>query len=91
MRGARESAVRTMRSAGIPEEVVLGTPKLTLSGMNHMTLENHQGIIECGDDTVRVRTGEGILCVKGKGLTLAHLRTSVLIVEGDIEQLFYQR
>ena len=80
-----------MRSAGIPEEVVLGTPKVTLSGMSHMTLENHHGIIECGDDTVRVRTSEGVLCIKGKGLTLAQLRASVMIVEGDIEQLFYQR
>ncbi len=91
VKGAKEGIRKTMRSVGLPEEVVLGTPKLTLSGMNHMTLENHQGILECGDDTVRVRTSEGILCVKGKGLTLAHLRASVLSVEGDIEQLFYQR
>ncbi len=89
--GARRGLQQAMRAAGLPDEVLLGTPRIVLSGMDRLMLENHRGVLECGRDLVRVRVEGGVLCVRGADLSLSHLRPGLLIVEGTVEQVSFQR
>lgn len=89
--GARRGLQQAMRAAGLPDEVLLDTPRVVLSGMDRLMLENHRGVIECARDVVRVRVEGGELCVRGAELSLSRLRPGLLIVDGALEQVSFQR
>lgn len=49
-----------------PKEVLLNLPKVTLIGKNHVTIENHKGIIEYIPERIRVNTTIGVIRILGK-------------------------
>ena len=75
----------------LPEETVSGQPKLTLQGRGAMLIENHTGIFECGESTVRLHTDCGILRITGEALTLMELSAERLYIAGKIQGIEYER
>lgn len=58
--------------------------RVTAIGSRRLLVENHRGIIEYSDDTVRLSTACGALTVHGHWLALCEVRPNALIVRGCI-------
>ncbi|MDD7445948.1 MAG: YabP/YqfC family sporulation protein [Clostridiales bacterium] len=84
---ARELFRRMVCAAGLPEDVMLGMPRMVLCGGRRMLMENHQGIVEYGPERLRVKTAAGVVIVEGEDLTLASLGETDLMVTGEIRRI----
>jgi len=80
----RHFAQKAVRASGLPEDIVLGMPRILVRGGSSLLLENHQGIIEYTPDRLRVRTLLGEATVEGNGLTLSELGENDLMLSGEI-------
>lgn len=69
---------------GIPEEIATNTPKVTMLGVNKLTVENHKGLVEYSADTVRIKTSFGIICIDGSDLLLDVMDSCSVAVSGKI-------
>lgn len=82
---AQQNLKKTMAEAlEIPAEVVLGCVRIVLTGSNHLSAENHKGIIEYLPGKIVFRTAGGQAEILGEGLTLTALKPEELEVEGNI-------
>ncbi len=68
----------------LPQEVVAGMPRITVTGCRRVMVENHRGILEYGDREIQINGGRMVLTVRGSGLELRSLNTSELLVTGRI-------
>ena len=71
----------------LPRDIVLDLSRLTLVGDRQLYLENHKGIVEYGNQTIKVRTNSGLLIIKGEDLVIRNLYAAELYVEGEIDSL----
>ncbi len=83
----RELFRRAICAAGLPEDVVLGLPRMVLCGGRQLLIENHQGIVEYGPERLRVKTAAGVVTIEGDGLALAALGETDLMVTGGIRRV----
>ncbi|HHU82724.1 MAG TPA: sporulation protein YqfC [Firmicutes bacterium] len=59
---------------GLPREVLLDLPRLVMLGNSRMVVENHRGLLEYTEETVRIKTAHnGEIRVTGKGLNLLYM------------------
>lgn len=63
------------------------TARATCIGSRRLLIENHTGIRDFTDETVRLSTATGSMCVHGQNLTLCEVRENALIVHGCIRQV----
>jgi len=80
---------RVVQASGLPEDVVLGMPRVLLRGDSKLLLENHRGGVEYGPERLRVRTALGILTVEGAALTLSQLGENDLLLSGTIRSVTF--
>ncbi|MCL1964829.1 MAG: sporulation protein YqfC [Firmicutes bacterium] len=86
----RKRALRqVVQAAGIPEDIVLGMPRVLLRGDSVLLLENHRGVVEYGPERLRVSTALGMLVIVGKGLTLSTLGEEDLMLTGAIQSVTF--
>lgn len=71
----------------LPKEIMLNLPLISLVGREEVIIENYRGILEYGEETVRLGTAEGILRIQGKGLCLKQLSAECMVVTGKIDEL----
>ncbi|MDI3501153.1 MAG: hypothetical protein PWP22_924 [Thermoanaerobacter sp.] len=67
-----------------PKEVLLNLPKVTLIGKNHITIENHKGIIEYIPERIRVNTTIGVVRILGKNMIVNSIMTEIITISGEI-------
>ncbi|HAA64377.1 sporulation protein YqfC [Thermoanaerobacter sp. CM-CNRG TB177] len=70
-----------------PKEVLLNLPKVTLIGKNHITIENHKGIIEYIPERIRVNTTIGVIRILGKKMIVNSIMTEVITISGEITNI----
>ncbi|ADH60693.1 sporulation protein YqfC [Thermoanaerobacter mathranii subsp. mathranii str. A3] len=70
-----------------PKEVLLNLPKVTLIGKNHVTIENHKGIIEYIPERIRVNTTIGVVRILGKKMIVNSIMTEVITISGEITNI----
>ena len=71
----------------LPKEIMLNLPLISLVGREEMTIENYKGILEYGEEIVRIGTAAGVLCLTGQGLCLKQLSSECMVGTGKIEEL----
>jgi sporulation protein YqfC len=71
----------------LPEELVMGLPRVTLLGDIQMIVANHRGIIEYTTERVRIGTSIGELLISGAGLTLRTIYPEEIAVDGKIRSI----
>lgn len=76
--------------SGIPEDVLMGWPKLIWYGRRRLIVEQHQGILAYQDGTVRLRTSCGILTIEGTELQITHYGPMDAVVTGNIAFVGYE-
>lgn len=73
----------------LPKEIMLNLPLVSLVGREEVTIENYKGILEYGEEMVRVGTAAGVLRLTGKGLCLKQLSAECMVVTGKIDELCF--
>lgn len=67
----------------LPPETA-GAAKLTVTDGRLALVENHRGLLEYGEDQIRVGTGRGQLVLRGSGLTLGAMSARELLIRGEL-------
>ena len=73
----------------LPKEIMLNLPLISLVGREEVTIENYKGILEYGEEIVRIGTAAGVLRLTGSGLCLKQLSAECMVVTGRIENLSF--
>ena len=73
----------------LPKEIMLNLPLISLVGREEVTIENYKGILEYGEELVRIGTAAGVLRLTGSGLCLKQLSAECMVVTGRIEYLSF--
>ena len=73
----------------LPKEIMLNLPLISLVGREEVTIENYKGILEYGEELVRIGTAAGVLRLTGSGLCLKQLSAECMVVTGRIENLSF--
>ncbi|AMJ39896.1 MULTISPECIES: sporulation protein YqfC [Anaerotignum] len=71
----------------LPKEIMLDLPLISLMGREEITIENHKGILTYGEESIRIGTKAGTLCIRGEDLGLKQLTTDVLVITGKVVAL----
>ncbi len=75
----------------LPQEVVAGAPRVTVTGCRRVLIENHRGIILYGEEEIRVGGGRVEIVIGGRGLTLRSMSDSEMLVTGEISEVGFLR
>jgi len=71
----------------LPKELVLDIPRITLVGNKDMMIENYKRIVEYGSSCLKLKTGSGIVKIKGNGLLIREISAEHILVEGEITDM----
>ena len=73
---------------GVPKEVIMNIPKLTIAGASEIYIENHKGILSYTDTEIRVSTPMGI--VRVFGISIDRIRLEDILISGQFKQIEYE-
>lgn len=71
----------------LPQEVLLGTPKMVLNGNGSLLVENCKGIVEFENHKIRLSTAIGLVKIQGGHLTIKEITRENVIITGEINSL----
>lgn len=81
VRGLMETAAKRFR---LPEELLDGTARLTLSGGSSVRIENHKCLLSYSPEMLEVACGRQRIRVRGEGLQIRCMDRAELLLEGRI-------
>jgi sporulation protein YqfC len=88
MRAKEESVgLKLAQLLDIPLDTAVDWPRITLNANRGVTVQNHRGVIEYDQSTVRINTKLGEMALFGSKLTLISALKDEIVVEGKIERL----
>ena len=76
--------------AGLPKDVVMDLPKISVSGDREIFIENHKGLVLYSPGEIRVRMKGGIITVKGVGLSIISIEYNNILINGLFKGVFYE-
>lgn len=76
--------------SGMPKDVVLGMPIVTITGQVELHLQNYRGIIEYTDALIRIQTKVGQMKVTGKRMKIEYYTNDEMKIDGKITSVEYQ-
>lgn len=74
----------------LPEEALLGTAKLTVTGGRRLLVENHRGIMDYSQERIVVSLGRGRLNISGTGLVIHAMNRQELLIGGRIQSMEWE-
>ena len=74
-------------AAGMPKDVILGVPIISVTGQNEACIENYRGILEYTDKLIRIQTKLGKIHVTGRGLQIEHYNNDEMKITGHITNI----
>ena len=78
-------------ASGLPKDVVMGQPVVTVLGRMELNIENYRGIIEYTDTLIRVQTKAGQIRITGKNLSVDYYTNDDMKLTRRIEAIEYQQ
>lgn len=87
MKGSNRSRMLQKLVSGMPGELLPGLPELRMTGSRSLLLEPHGGLRAFSGECVLVSVGGGLLCIRGKDLTVKRLSLRSLWLKGEIHSL----
>ncbi|HOL50794.1 MAG TPA: YabP/YqfC family sporulation protein [Bacillota bacterium] len=87
MREARSARIKERMSdaLGVPKDVALDLPRLSLEGNARLVMENHKGLIEYSADRLCIQTTVGQVSIVGRKLVLRGINRERIVVEGRFD------
>lgn len=87
MKKLRELPYELADKLELPEDVLLGSTKLTVTGGRSAIIENHRGVLEYTAERIVVAVPRGKVCLDGTGLRLKAMNKNELLVGGRIRNI----
>ena len=75
---------------GVPKDVIMDIPRITISGDREIYIEHHKGVSLCKKDEVRIVTGAGEVSICGKNLEISAIRPEDVLVIGTFQKIEYR-
>lgn len=75
---------RITDAAGMPKDVLLGVPILSIAGQSEACIENYRGILEYTDKLIRIQTKLGKIHVIGRNLQIEFYTNDEMKIVGHI-------
>lgn len=75
---------------GVPKDVIMDIPRLTISGDKEIYIENHKGVFEYTDTVIRVSTSMGIVKICGKNLNIDNISLENILISGVFSKIEYE-
>ena len=87
MKKLRELPYELADKLELPEDVLLGSAKLTVTGGRSAVIENHRGVLEYTAERIVVAVPRGKVGLDGTGLRLKAMNKNELLVGGRIRNI----
>jgi len=88
LRRKMETASQVLEKAAevfdLPGEALGGVPRVTVTGMSRVHIENHRGLIGYGTEEISVSGGRMIVRVRGRNLELVAMSDMELVASGTV-------
>ena len=78
---------RITDAAGMPKDVLLGVPLITITGQSEACIENYRGILEYTDKLIRIQTKLGKIHVVGKNLQIEFYTNDEMKIVGHFTMI----
>ena len=76
--------------SGVPKDVAMGLPILTITGTNDLCVENYRGMTEYTDQIIRLQSKSGQIKSTGKKLEVIYYTNDEMKIHGHIRTIEYQ-
>lgn len=87
MRGIRETVADAW---GLPKDVMMNMPKLSVGGNREIYIENYKGILEYTSEEIRLSTTIGVVRILGKSLKIEKIRLTDIFISGYFKLVEYE-
>ncbi len=77
-------------ASGLPKDVVLKAPIVTITGQIEVQIENYRGILEYTNQIIRIQTKSGRIKINGENLNVPYYTNDEMKVTGHIISVEYQ-
>lgn len=71
----------------LPMDVALDLPKIIIMGDLRVDITNHKGIIEYGQDLIRINSKLGMIRVVGEGMEIKNILMEEISIIGQIQKV----
>ncbi len=78
---------KTARIFDLPADVIAGVPKLELVGDGEFRMENHRGILSCGEEEIHISGGIYLVKISGCGLEVRAMTGFEVLITGKIRSI----
>lgn len=75
---------------GVPKDVIMDIPRITISGDREIYIEHHKGVSLCKKDEIRIVTSSGEVSVGGINLEISAIRPEDILVIGEFRKIEYR-
>lgn len=82
--GFHEQLRRQGEQHFLAEDLDVMTPRIEILGDRRVSIENHEGILEYGQEVMRIRCSRMVVKISGEGLELRNVTLTELAVTGKI-------
>ena len=80
---------RVEKALELPVGSLSDVARIELSGNRRAVIEGCRGIVEYGEETIRLNTGGGVVRFMGRGLSMSCMTEDSAVIEGIILSLEY--
>ncbi|MCD7905208.1 MAG: YabP/YqfC family sporulation protein [Clostridiales bacterium] len=75
----------------LPQEVLNGTPLMTVCGSESVVVENFRCILNFSECQVIVEAKKSCYFIEGRGLKLEYIKRDIVKIKGEICQIGFKR
>jgi len=86
----KELPVELADRLALPEDALLGSAKLTVTGGRRVLVENHRGVLDYGSERVVISAGRSKLHINGTDLRLSAMNKQELLISGRIQSVEWE-
>lgn len=83
-------AERLSQKSDIPIDIAKGLPRIEISGLEEIVIENYKGILGFDNNHVEVNSSVGKINISGSNLEILYMGTSTIIVGGSFKSIEYK-
>lgn len=70
-------------------QVVVNEPKIEMSGNREIIVDGCRGVVEYGENQIKLNLGETVLALSGNGLVINSFDSSIAVITGQISDISF--
>jgi len=74
----------------IPKDIMMSLPKITITGDEEITIENHKGIILFERNLIRINTKIRAINIQGENFEILYIGDSTITISGKFKSIVYE-